>query len=504
MSGCCHAASAIPPPCVAVRLAGCIHPLPWARRLSVVLMSAWIWPLVLGPSAAIGQSEPEFIGRASCAASTCHGGVIERGPPWRYALSRWVAEDPHAGAGLALLGELSESIVMALDPKIEQLKAAEESADSGQPTEWMARRDAVLRQRCLSCHVTVTAAQCTGNQPLSASFLARGVSCESCHGAAGSWIDRHLALDFDDSAKTESGMRDTESIVGRASGCVRCHVGSRSEDGLVRDMNHDLIAAGHPVLRFDLSLFDAALPAHWQRSADDPFYESPLRVRQAGRSMSLSAAAKLAGERADAYLVALNAAENEEFTTVPMPEFSDYDCFACHQSLTMDQYRLPATRPGPPLQVSAGLPIWNSWHSIGQLKLEEDKLRILAPTVIDQSRADRLSQIGKGIAALYRNQAAELADSELDSLAVIQTILAERIQPGDDWHQAAINFLDLEAALRDLQASDPKYAALRERLITEVQVLLRFDRDLHSPADFDLDASGEYADKVKAIFAGQL
>ena len=47
----------------------------------------------------------DLLGRAACATSTCHGGVIGQGPKWNHSLSTWIAKDPHAGAGLLLRDE---------------------------------------------------------------------------------------------------------------------------------------------------------------------------------------------------------------------------------------------------------------------------------------------------------------------------------------------------------------------------------------------------------------
>lgn len=443
------------------------------------------------------RDQASYLGRASCAASTCHGGVIDRGPSWRHALSRWVAEDPHAGAGLVLLGSLSEDIVFSLDPSIAELKRQQAKSKPTEQT-WTLKRDALLRHRCVSCHLTATPQQCQSDEPLLAAALAEGVSCESCHGAAESWYRAHLRNDFVGASRFELGLRDTESIVGRAQGCVRCHVGSRSDDDLVRDMNHDLIAAGHPVLRFDLSLYDAALPRHWDEDSSPPFYQSPVRVRKVGRASSLAAAARLAGSRADGYLAEQAGDVDWNERIVPMPELSDYDCFACHQSLSMDQYRLPVGHAASDLMISAGLPIWNAWHTTALLELKEDQLKVLAPSQFDSERGKRLSRIGAAIADLYDGRAEELAKSEFDPVNEIRSV-RDRLGESDDWHQAAINYLDLEAALRELAQADESYRPLHDQFVSQAQLYLQFERGAHSPRLFDIDASIQFSQKVKQL-----
>ncbi len=216
--------------------------LQWRRTLLILGFAGLVF--------ASGQAaEPMLLGNQSCATSTCHGGVIGSGPAWNHSLSTWIAKDPHARAGLVLRDNDSRQIVLRLNP------AAADSDDVF---------DNVLRERCISCHVTVAAEETTAGEKLPNAVLAAGVSCESCHGAAEFWLDEHVQVDWQGEKRFASatGMRDTESVIGRAATCVRCHVGSRTDDGMVRDMNHDLIAAGHPALRFDLLFYDENMPRH--------------------------------------------------------------------------------------------------------------------------------------------------------------------------------------------------------------------------------------------------
>ncbi len=183
---------------------------------------------------------------------------------------------------------------------------------------------------------------------------------------------------------------------------------------------------------------------------------------------------------------------------MPIPELSDYDCFACHQSLSMDQYRLPIAVGDADLVISAGLPIWNSWHTTDLLALKQDQLKILAPTQFDASKGKQLSRIGAAIADIYDRRAKEIADSDVDAISEIQTV-RQRLGDSDDWHQAAINYLDIEAALRQLALADKKYLALHEQFVSQIQGDLQFNRGQQSPANFDIDASTEFSQKVKRL-----
>ena len=86
-----------------------------------------------------------------------------------------------------------------------------------------------------------------------------GVSCEACHGAAKIWLENHVGREYKDLLK--EGMYDTVDLVKRAEKCVSCHVG---DEGERRNVDHELIAAGHPDLVFELDTFTSILPPHWR------------------------------------------------------------------------------------------------------------------------------------------------------------------------------------------------------------------------------------------------
>lgn len=406
----------------------------------------------------------KYLGSASCASATCHGGPIRDEASWNSSLTLWQAHDPHAGAGRLLYDDDSRRMVELLDPSIDSDAAY----------------DRLLRRRCIACHVTATPEDTVSQEPLDARLIHEGVSCESCHGPSADWLESHLQKDWSrqGSSTSEPGdghalMRDTRSIVGTAETCARCHVGSRSEDGLVRDMNHDLIAAGHPPLRFDLMTFLLNLPPHWDADAAgrQELFSSHIRLRDIGRKMSLAAAAMLAAERAEAVL---------EDPAVPWPELSDYDCFACHQSLTPKSYRLPGrTEKDPWLAVSDGLPMWNGWHARQLVGLSVEHLRRLAPGAV---APDELARSARQLAERFRAAAsAAQAEPPPDPQERIrETVESLRESTPRDWHWAAVWFLDLQAAVADL-ARDERNAVIAEayrRAIDEqVAPLLRFPED---------------------------
>lgn len=453
-----------------------------SARILPVAPVILFWLIVTGAAGLAVAAD--WLGSSSCGSSTCHGNTVGRGPAWSYSYTLSRSLDPHATSGALLYDEDSKRIVSTLSPQLAGLAGEEKST----------AYDILLRERCISCHLTATPADVASRVPLDRQQVGEGVSCESCHGPAGDWRDAHLLASWQGPARfeTETGMLDTESVVSRAEGCVRCHVGSRTADGMVRDMNHDLIAAGHPALRFDLLTYNDNLPHHWDNASEveRAFNASAVTLRSVGRSIGLAAAARLSSERAAASL----AAAPSGLSAVPWPELSDFDCFACHQSLLPRSYRLPANVDGrPKLEISNGLPLWNGWFTAHAASAGDEQLRSFQPQPGGQ--AEWISAANK-VAELYRTRAIEDAAESPSATSRIGALRRElNTRAPSDWHAAATVYLDMEAAARDL-VSAPATRALGERvastLVKNVSRLLLFDpaqddigARLRSPKHFD-------------------
>ena len=115
-------------------------------------------------------------------------------------------------------------------------------------------------------------------------------------------------------------------------------VGTDGSDTADKAVDHEMIAAGHPDLYFELASFTAAMPRHWNehaaedRTKDDPFAD--VRMLAAGQAVQL---------REQLQRVARNAQGNA------WPEFADLDCFACHHNLVAakDSWRQERGYAGP-------------------------------------------------------------------------------------------------------------------------------------------------------------
>jgi hypothetical protein len=173
-----------------------------------------------------------------------------------------------------------------------------------------------------------------------------GVGCESCHGPAEHYLSEHYRVKFRQLSGSEKesryGLFDLKNLETRAQTCAECHVG-----GSDRDVNHDLIAAGHPRLIFEFAGFQAIYPKHWKREADRQRYpDFEARSWAVGQVASAQAALKLLEARA--------AGDK----TKPWPEFAEYSCFACHKDLTSN---LPRPKSADAAGKAGTFP-WGTWN----------------------------------------------------------------------------------------------------------------------------------------------
>lgn len=265
-------------------------------------------------------------GVASCAAAACHNA---NGPPGSRGseYSAWAAYDPHSRAYRVLFDERSRRMVKNLR-RLEDVNKAHPEKEC----------------LCLGCHVFPHYSdQTAANERFS---LGDGVGCEACHGAAERWLTSHYRRKLTEAEKPELGMNRTRDLRVRAETCVRCHVG----DGEM-DVNHDLIAAGHPRLRFEYGAYLAGYPGkHWRTAADrDRNRDLEGRAWVLGQLVSAEAALKLLGHRA---------AGAKADDGKPWPEFAEYECAACHHALTGKNERQRRGSGNGPVGTFA----WGTWY----------------------------------------------------------------------------------------------------------------------------------------------
>lgn len=277
--------------------------------------------LIVATAAELPAEDPatnRLIGVAGCTAASCHGGRSLIGGE----ASAWLARDvAHRRAYDVLFNETSVRMAQQLG-----LKAAHTEA------------------RCLACHSAE--APHSGIVQGERFAVEYGVGCESCHGAAGTWVARHTERSWrslSPDSKSALGFHDLRSLTARAEICVACHVGSPRAT-----VDHDLIAAGHPRLTFEMSAYHDMLPKHWDSAAElrrDPAQQ--LRLWAIGHGVSAKVMSDISVARAES---AINSGAKHV-----TPDLAEFDCQACHHDLAE-----PA-RGRPTLRSPLGSPHWGSW-----------------------------------------------------------------------------------------------------------------------------------------------
>jgi hypothetical protein len=256
---------------------------------------------------------PRALGEQSCASSGCHGAAFDgTARDWHSAFAVWNQEDPHRHAFAVLYTQRSVEMYRNLHP--ESKPSAELPSD--------AEYAAFVSQRCLGCHATGLRGRdvvALGDARDVPEYYLAGVTCESCHGPASGWLHTHYLAGF---SRSSPGFSDTKNPQTLADRCVGCHIGPMvAENGRAYDMNHDLIAAGHPRLSFEVSTYLANYPKHWP--ADDRL--AHIAVWAAGQEQAARQLTRQVVHR----LTQAKRSPND----APWPDFSNFDCFDCHHTL---------------------------------------------------------------------------------------------------------------------------------------------------------------------------
>jgi hypothetical protein len=268
------------------------------------------------------------VGPGRCSARACHGSIEPPRDPviWKTAYTTWVTRDSHARAYEVLFNERSDRIAKNL------AGSARDDAEAGTSTRYTpAHQDT----RCLACHAFSTSPP--GGHPAAAADL-EGVSCEACHGPAERWLVPHTARSWKSKSpevkEREYGMTPLDDVARRAEACAACHVGAPAQGGVAeRDAYHDIMAAGHPRLNFELTTFLAQMPRHWTEKDHGADFE--VRLWAAGQLATARSALRLLESRVRAAGDKSTAPPGKR----PWPEFAEYGCFACHHDLAEPSWR---------------------------------------------------------------------------------------------------------------------------------------------------------------------
>ena len=287
------------------------------RMLDYGRVAAWMTFAFFVSTSAGAQNSVvgKYNGPGGCASSSCHGSIQPKNITHvaQNEYSIWAGQDKHARAYQVLSSDVSIRIARILNLK-------------SPPSQ---------NQKCLACHALSVAPEMRAQ-----TFdISDGVSCEHCHGPAAGWLGPHTVKDWETRTadqKAQLGMRDLRDLAVRSHTCLHCHVGTEEQS-----VDHQMIAAGHPDLTFELNLFSAVMPRHWKDSDDVLWFGT--KEWAVGQGMQLRDSLQRLARRA---------------RSSTWPEYSELDCFACHHSLTAakDSWRQEVGYAGR----TPGVPAWNS------------------------------------------------------------------------------------------------------------------------------------------------
>jgi len=461
----------------------------------------------------------QTLGVASCGTASCHGGPKAGNHDVQsFAYTIWINDDPHSRAFEVLHLPRSRRMASLLG--------------IGEPHR---------AKQCLACH----SMQDQSRSSLPAEVLADGVGCASCHGDSADWQQLHTQPVWKQLSSHEReslGYRDLSGTVARVRNCLPCHVGDAEHE-----VNHDLIAAGHPRLFFEFAAYQRLWPRHWSpRNKAEASQDFTQRSWAVGQAESLRAVADLLATRTERALQ--DAAESLEIPVIPAeeatvdfpegrgglgeetranqkkrwPEFAELDCYACHQSLAGD----PAFvgRDQKPAAGQLGQPRWQPWYASGGRLLHaelvpavrgtsrslvvqqsvEDIQRLLDTdwSATDQQRLRSLLFEARGLSRAARLSAEELSLRPQivlnGSNQQLNAIVAERPREWRTWDASVQMYLAMEAAKSGGPArggvahnrgpvSEVSLTTDLRRSLDQLRGSLRFPPQVDSPQTFRIE-----------------
>ncbi|MEX2519133.1 MAG: multiheme c-type cytochrome [Paracoccaceae bacterium] len=268
-----------------------------------MLLGAFFLQFAVAPSQSTAGEAAHGValGATTCGASTCHAAA----EPWpNSSVSQkeyliWKEKDPHARSYDALGSARAKAIARRLGV--------------GEPTS---------TAKCLGCH----ALNLPADRREDTFDITEGVTCESCHGPASGWLGVHSSGLYFYAQNLEKGMYPTTDPIARADLCLGCHVG----DGQ-RFVSHDMMAAGHPTLPFELGFYSwftttnpEARSGYAHFTVDDDYLQRkpwPFGVK-----------VWALGQVTQARRVLALVTDPKNGPKGLFPELSHFECRSCHRS----------------------------------------------------------------------------------------------------------------------------------------------------------------------------
>jgi len=387
-----------------------------------IAVSAAVFALAVAFSRPAMAAEGAHEGVASCAGSTCHSRQVNSGVNVRQnELITWQDPSSQAGAHSRAWRVLTEPRAQAIARKM----------GIGAPQN---------AKECLGCHADPAGARGAQFQ------LSDGVGCEACHGGSGNWLASHRTVGGTHAANVAAGMKALENPKVRADTCLDCHFGSNRPGQFV---SHEIMAAGHPRVSFELDLF-SSLQQHWDVDADyvkRKGYAGGVKTWAVGQALALDRAVGLYGQR----------------SMGAFPEFYFFDCQSCHRQIFDDPKARPAWQSNPGRPIPSGQPPFNDENMIMlsaaakvvspglAARFETDSRAFHAALAKDRGESIRAAQKLGSTARALADAFAARSFSRGDTLAILDAVIA-----GD----AARRYTDYSGSAQAVMAADTLISAL--------------------------------------------
>jgi hypothetical protein len=400
-------------------------------------------------------------GVASCAGSACHSRQVATPPDIRHnEIVTWQDASGPAGAHSRAWRVLSEPRGEAIAARLGIGRA--ESAPL-----------------CLGCH--------SDNAPTRGSMfqLSDGVGCEACHGGSGEWLASHYAVGVKHADNVAKGMLALDDPKTRAGLCLNCHWGSSAPGQFV---SHQIMAAGHPRVAFELDLF-STLQKHYDLGANYASRKqipSGVKVWAVGQAMALERSLTLYGD----------ARHGQEGA---FPEFYFFDCHSCHRALFDDPKTRPTWIPNPARPIPSGMPPYNDENMImlsAAAKVvaprlasgfESDTRAFHVALATDRSSAVRAAGQLAGVARELSNTFAAHEFSKQETIGILEQVVSDAQAPRyTDYTGSAQAVMAIDTLLNALVSSGEVSSARAAAMRPDIDRAYRAvnDPNGYRPAEF--------------------
>ena len=375
------------------------------------------------------------MGVATCATSQCHGSVVPRDGSnvMQNEYITWTQDDPHSKAYDVLRNDESKAIAARLG-----LRAAH-TADI-----------------CLDCHADNVASEKRGEK----FQLSDGVGCEACHGGAENWISSHYNLPAVTHADSiTAGLYPTDDLTARANLCLSCHLGNDDKFA-----THQIMAAGHPRLSFELDTFTEL----WRTAGRQPHYrvddDYSARKEDASHSYVWAAGLLQEGRQRLSLIIDGKILGNGMF-----PELALYDCHACHRSMKSVQWRRLSRHgnagPGKPfINDGTFVMILTLTRAVSPSDADSMSSALTALHVAGDDTVAAIQAAARNLDAVFARVQSKLSDSSIRSSE--RQILQQVLQTGADGE--FLDYVSAEQAFMAVQmlAFELEDSALQTELDT--------------------------------------